>query len=145
MMLVSYGHVGMRRRLDTSPLNSTYSVALRRICRGDIDAPDIEALLRTVFILLTARTGSSSSGRTVTSLSTILSTNLFGKTPPVVGRRTHPYVMDFLVHDGRKYVFSPPSPTFLIGDSADRLALEAPDERNNLIKLVLISSLVLIL
>ena len=48
-------------------------------------------------------------------------------------------VVGSVVHDGRKYVVFHtvcPSP-LLIDLSVDRLALETPDQRNNLIKLVL--------
>src|SRR6266404_2052904 len=51
-----FGTGAIRSRFLASQLK-TYCVALKRIRRGDIDAPDIEALLRTVFILLTENDG----------------------------------------------------------------------------------------
>ena len=54
-----------RRRFSASAIRSrflasqlkSYCVALKHIRRGDINAPDIEDLLRTVFILLTENDG----------------------------------------------------------------------------------------
>jgi len=125
----------VRRRIGISAVRSrnlasqlkTYCITLKRIRRGDINAPDIEDLLRTVFILLTENDGKNRE--------------------QLEWANTYQFVYNFVHHRlWEDTVNGWPRDTPLHSlalwvlwcmTDANRLANETPDERNNIIKLLL--------
>ncbi|KAH9172853.1 hypothetical protein EDB89DRAFT_841123 [Lactarius sanguifluus] len=114
-----FGTLAVRSRFLVSQFKS-YCVALKCIRRG---SSDVEDLLCTVFILRTmGRTGSNSSGRTPTICKQFC--------PPTFVARHHQWLAEGYY----------PAFTGVVGSRAHdghELALETPDERNYLIRLVL--------
>ncbi|KAI9444668.1 hypothetical protein H4582DRAFT_1910428 [Lactarius indigo] len=121
-----FGTLASRSRILASQLKS-YCVALKRIRRGDLNAPDIEDLLRTVFILLTENDGKNREQ--------LEWANAYQFANNFVHQRLwqdtiNGWPRDTPLHSLALWVL------WCMTD-ADKLALETPDERNNLIRLVL--------
>lgn len=121
-----FGTLAIRSRFLASQLKS-YCVALKRIRRGDLNPPDIEDLLRTVFILLTENDGKNRAqlewANAYQFANNFVHQHLWQET-------INGWPRDTPLHSLALWV------QWCMTD-ANRLALETPDERNNLIRLVL--------
>ena len=141
-----------RRRFGTSTIRprslasqlKTYCVTLKQIRRGDIDAPNVEDLLRTAFILSTENDGKNREqlewANTYQFVNNFVHHRLWQDTINGWPRDTPLHALALWVLwcvTDESMFFTPSLPPPLAHISVDKLAQETPDERNNLIKLVL--------
>ena len=140
------GISAVRPRFLASQLKS-YCITLKRIRRGDINAPDIEDLFRTIFILLTENDGKNREqlewANTYEFVNNFVQQRLWEDTVNGWPKDTPLHSLALWVlwcmTDASAFFHTTTTllPLLMVDDSAGRLARETPDERNNIIKLLL--------